>query len=349
MISRSISFFLLCFFVPLAASAATLQFSLASKAAAIGQATTVRVIAASATEPMNAVSGTLLYPSTLSVAKIHTDGSIVDLWIREPSASSGRIDFEGVALSPGYQGANGTIFTVVFIAKRAGEAKLSFTNAAILANDGLGSNIITSAGSATLRIGGMSLPGGSWIADPSRPVALPVITEYSTMVAGNSPAYIKGIGEPGAVTKIVFRNTSFKSIGEQFIASLQTKRRTLDEVLVVNDPADGTFEYTTGGGIVAGAYSATPFLVDESTNTEQPGLGVQLFVSDSPLVRALIVVINVLALLIPVVGLGVLIYFIPWYSFRRMRVIRRRLGLEEGKLEHSRRALDRETAPPETL
>ena len=72
------------------------------------------------------------------------------------------------------------------------------------------------------------------------------------------------------------------------------------------------------------------------------GLGVQLLVSDSKVVKALVVVINVLGLLIPIVALCVIIYFIPWYSWRRMRVLKKKLGLEEEKIELSEHQLARQ-------
>ena len=121
---------------------------------------------------------------------------------------------------------------------------------------------------------------------------------------------------------------------------MQTKRKKLDAVLVKNDPA-GQFQYESGAGLVAGVYNATPFLVDSDTNTEKPGLGVQLLVSDSKIVKALVVLINILGLLIPIVGLGVIIYFIPWYSFKRMRVLGKKLGLEEEKLDISGKQMER--------
>ena len=93
---------------------------------------------------------------------------------------------------------------------------------------------------------------------------------------------------------------------------------------------------------MAGVYNTTPFLVDINTNTEKPGLGAQLLVSDSKIVKMLVVLINVLGLLIPVVGLIVIIYFIPWYSFKRMRVLKKKLGLEEEKIELSGHQLERQ-------
>ena len=315
--------------------------------AVVGQQVTVVVSVASPDQSMNAVSGTLSIPGNLSLIAINRGGSIIDFWTDEPRMAGGRIRFEGIVLNPGYQGSGGRLFTATFEAKKEGNVQLYLSDGTVLANDGLGSNILDALGSTTLRIAAQtqtpSLPS-TVVSAPSstKTVALPVITDYSAYIDASAFAYVRGKGEPGALTKIVFKDTSRKSIGEQFIESLQTKRKRLESVLVKNNPSSGEFEYLLPGELVAGAYNATPFLVDESSNTEKPGFGVQLFVSDSKIVRVLVVVINVLALLIPVVGLGVLIYFIPWYSFRRMRVIRRKLGLEENKLELSQHQLKRE-------
>ncbi len=334
------------------AHAQSVGISVPKKEIAMNEQTTVRVYVSSPTQAMNAVSGTLTYPGSLSVVSINRNGSIIDFWTDEPTAVGGSIRFEGIVLNPGYQGSGGTLFSVTFSGKKTGLASLGFNDAAILANDGLGSNIIISAGTGSIRVGGAlavapeptldETPASITPSTPSKLRALPIITDYSAFVDAKSVAYVKGKGEPGALTKIVFKDSSFKSVGEQFIASLQTKKRELDEVLVKNDPETGDFQYSSNASLVAGAYNATPFLVDEASNTERPGLGVQLLVNDSPIVRMLVVLVNVLALLIPIVGLGVLIYFIPWYSFRRMRVIKRRLGLEEDKLVLSEHQLKRQ-------
>ncbi len=293
-------------------------------------------------QSINAVSGILLFPETLlQPIALGKEQTIINLWTREPAVGKGRIPFEGIVLNPGYQGSGGTIFRAVFDAKRSGKATISFIEGAVLANDGRGTNIVTTLSPAAISIIGeatMPLAGDGL---GRRPLALPVITEYSASVGPGSVAYLRGKGEPNELTKIVFRDASFRSVGEQFIASLQPRKKKLDAVLVKNNE-NGEFEYQSPTNLVAGAYNATPFLVDEQTQTEKPGLGVQLLVNDSRLVRALVVLVNVLALLIPIVGLIVLIYFIPWYSFRRMRVIKRRLGLEEERLEVSTHEVKRE-------
>ncbi len=325
------------------ASSSALLFSTPPQQITEGDRITIDINVRSPDQSINAVSGTVLYPESLvNVVSVSKDNSIVNLWTREPTVQRNRILFEGIILNPGFQGQSGTIFHITFEAKKSGTVKVTFTDGAVLANDGLGTNIAATLGSSTFHIAAAPLPSENVVAvaPGGRPLALPVITDYSATVDPKGAAYVKGKGEPNALTKIVFQNTSFKSLGEQFIEALQSNKKTPGEVLVKNDSA-GEFEYTSQDNLLAGSYNATPFLVDANTKTEKPGLGVQLLVSNSQLVRALVVVINVLALLIPIVGLVVVIYFIPWYSFRRMRVIRRKLGYEEEKIQLSQHELER--------
>lgn len=324
--------------------AQSLFFNIPQREVTAGDRFTVSVQVESRSEPINAVSGTLSFSeSLLRVVSISKEGSIINLWTIDPTAGRAGVLFEGVILNPGFQGSSGNILRVTFEAKKTGRAIFGFSNGAILANDGRGTNILSSLGQASLNIIAGPLAGapGEVTVPSSRLAALPVITEYSPLVEPNASAYLKGKGEPNALTKIVFKYISEKSAGERFVAFLQSKKKKLDEALVKNDPA-GAFQYESGSGLVAGVYNATPFLVDNDSNTEKPGLGVQLLVNDSQIVKMLVVLINVLALLIPIVGLGVLVYFIPWYSFKRMRVLKKKLGLEEEKLELSGHALGRQ-------
>ena len=323
----------------------TLFFSIPSTQVREGQKITVEVKVGSPSESINAVSGVVSYPADLlHVVSLSKDKSIVNLWTEEPKLRSSNILFEGIILNPGFQGASGTIFQINFEAEKAGVVSLSFNEGSILANDGRGTNILATLGSANFKIapGQIFYQNGTLAEAPTgKLAALPVITDYSPTVDPANPAFFKGKGEPNALTKIVFKDVSFKSVGEQFIEFLQTKKEKLDEVLVKNDAA-GLFQYTTSKNLLAGVYNATPFLVDPNANTEKPGLGVQLLVNDSQIVKMLVVVINVLGLLIPVVGLGVIIYFIPWYSWRRMRVLKKKLGLEEEKLDITGHQLERQ-------
>jgi hypothetical protein len=340
---------LLCNFnAPIArAESAALFFSPAYKQVMEGQIFTVDVKIKSPTQSINAISGAVAFPeSLLKVVSISKGNSIVKFWTKDPAVLRNKISFEGVILNPGFRGNDGLVFRISFEAKAAGSVPLGFSEGAILANDGKGTNVLASLGSANFKIvTGSGLPDFPIIAEGEEPsgsniLALPVITDYSPLVNSKDGFYLKGRGEPRALTKIVFKDISSKSIGEQLVAFSQTKKKKLGEILVNND-ATGAFEYVSSKDLVAGVYNATPFLVDNSSNTEKPGLGVQLLVDDSKIVKAFVVVLNVLALLIPMVILLVIIYFIPWYSMGRMRILKRKFGLEEEKIILSSHKLER--------
>ena len=310
-----------------------------------GERVTIDVKINSPFQSINAISGVLSYPPELvRVVSVSKERSIIDLWTQEPKLRFDSVSFEGIVLNPGFQSANGLVFSVTLEAKNKGIVLLKFREGAILANDGRGTNIIATLGSANFKI--ISSPtyfeNKSIAGAPSpRPLILPVITDYSPLVGSTDNLYVKGKGEPNALTKIIFKDVSVKSVGEKLIALFQTKKKKLDEVFVKGDKS-GAFEYVSAKNLMAGVYNATPFLVDVNTNTEKPGLGVQLLVNDSKTVKMLVLLINILGLLIPIVGLVVIIYFIPWYSFKRMRVLKKKLGFEEEKIEISSHQLERQ-------
>jgi hypothetical protein len=107
---------------------------------------------------INAVQGAINFPTAYLEAidvKINSH-SIVDLWVEKPSFSNagelGNVRFEGVILNPGFSGAEGKVIDVVFRAKNEGAAELNFTDFAILANDGLGTNVSTLNGKAVFTL-----------------------------------------------------------------------------------------------------------------------------------------------------------------------------------------------------
>ena len=145
---------------------------------------------------------------------------------------------------------------------------------------------------------------------------------------------MKGKGAPNQLTKLRFQDTSFKTLGEQFILWLQTDKETPPDILVQNND-EGLFEFTSGANFVAGSYNVTPALVDPEAGLEKPGFGVKVLVTQSPVVRFLVVFINILLLLVPIALLGVIIYFIPWYSRLRMRIIKHKTDLEDQEIHLS--------------
>ncbi len=329
------------------ASSASLFMTKSALSVEEGQNITINVKVKSTDQSINAVSGTLVFPSDmLRSVSVSRDSSILNIWTRDPNIQSNRISFEGVILNPGYRGDGGTIFQVTFQARKHGQATISFSDGAVLANDGLGTNILSSLSPISINIIGTGAIDISTDFTPiastdTRPLALPVITEYSMTAESKDGAFVKGRGEPNALTRIAFEDVSHKSFGEQFMDFIQSKKKRLSDVLVKNN-GEGRFEYITPKNLVAGVYNATPFLVDKDTKIGIPGFGVQLLINDSKIIKALIVFINVLILLIPIVGLVMVIYFIPWYSSRRMRILRKKMGLEEEQIQITQHQLERE-------
>ncbi|MFA7285709.1 MAG: hypothetical protein WC011_02585 [Candidatus Paceibacterota bacterium] len=295
-------------------------------------------------QSINAVSGVVSFPENLLRAvSASKESSIINLWTGEPKITRGQISFEGVILNPGFSGNNGLVLKIVFEAKTKGVANLNFTEGSILANDGLGSNVLADLSGTSIRINSFVKPTDTRpikvvaeekteIKTENKLAKLPVIVEASSSIASKEKIYISGKGEPNSLTKIVFKDVSLRSLGEELLTRLQFKKTKLDSILVKNDEL-GNFQYTSTSNLIAGVYNATPFLVDENESIEKPGLGTQILVSDSKIVKNLIVFINVLGLFIPIVILCVIIYFIPWYSWLRMRILKKKLGLEEEKIE----------------
>ena len=147
------------FFVALPAtvSAANLYFSPSSGSRAVGVTFSVSVYVSSANQAMNAASGVVSYPADkLTVTSLSKTGSIFTLWVQEPlfSNSAGIVNFEGIALNPGFTGASGKLLTINFRVKTAGSASLNFSSGTVLANDGQGTNILASLGDAQFNLAG---------------------------------------------------------------------------------------------------------------------------------------------------------------------------------------------------
>lgn len=139
--------------------AATLSLSPSSGTFKPGDTFTVTVNVSSNDKAINAVSGSISFQTdklqVISVSK----SSLVSLWVKEPSFSnsSGRVDFEGIILNPGFKGSS-RILSITFKAKVAGTAKVSFVSANVLANDGFGTRILSGTGSGSYVISAQKTP-----------------------------------------------------------------------------------------------------------------------------------------------------------------------------------------------
>lgn len=179
-----ILFFLFSSFTP--ANAATLFPSPNSGTYNIGNSFSVGVYVSSADQALNAVSGTLSFHNDqLEVTSLSKAGSIVSLWVQEPSFSNsvGTVSFEGIVLNPGFTGSSGKILTVNFKTKNGGAAPVTFSSGAILANDGLATNILSGLGSARYNIevpvSGPAAPAGETPSPITGTPAAPNVTSQT--------------------------------------------------------------------------------------------------------------------------------------------------------------------------
>lgn len=173
--------------MPQFAHAASLYFSPFSGSHAVGTTLSVSVYVSSADQAMNAASGVISFPSDkLEVTSLSKTGSIFSLWVQEPSFSNppaggqGTVNFEGIALNPGFTGVSGKLITANFRIKAAGVAALNFSSGSVLANDGQGTNILTSLGNAQFSLGGAIELGAPESVTPVELAGVPRAPEISS-------------------------------------------------------------------------------------------------------------------------------------------------------------------------
>ncbi len=156
---RNFAFVLLLFFSASFAQAASLYFSPSSLTRAAKETFSGTVRVSTNAQAINAAEGSIVFdPAKVEVVSISKSGSIFNLWTQEPifSNAEGTVNFEGGVPNPGYTGTSGLIITISFRAKTAttvrGSTDITLISGAVLANDGLGTNILSSLGKLTLTI-----------------------------------------------------------------------------------------------------------------------------------------------------------------------------------------------------
>lgn len=125
-------------------SGAALSISPQKGSHAVGQVFSVDV-ELTAKDPVNVVGVTLGYPSEiLEVLDVVKHNSLFTLWIEEPEYSThpGTIRFSGGILESGGFTGEGKLATVLFRARKSGEAHVRVVYGEVLANDGMGTDVL---------------------------------------------------------------------------------------------------------------------------------------------------------------------------------------------------------------
>jgi hypothetical protein len=140
------SCFALIFFWGHRVSAASFNLLLANDVAAVGDKVGADIRIDSEGVGINAAQATLQFPKDiLQVDSVSKDASLFSFWLQDPTIdnNAGSVSFIGGSIS-GFSGKSLQILHVVFIVKSVGSATVSFTDAAIAANDGNGTNVLSS-------------------------------------------------------------------------------------------------------------------------------------------------------------------------------------------------------------
>jgi hypothetical protein len=136
-------------------SAATLQINANSTILSAGDTTTLHVVVNTDGVAINNAEAAINFPNDLfDVVSISKTGSIFSLWVEDPafSNSAGIITFNGGLPTPGFMGVQGSVVSIVVRAKKAGQAEFVFSGAAVRANDGLGTNVLTGQSGKTISV-----------------------------------------------------------------------------------------------------------------------------------------------------------------------------------------------------
>ncbi|MEK7227469.1 MAG: cohesin domain-containing protein [Patescibacteria group bacterium] len=147
--------FSVVFLVPGSVFADTIFVSPITGTYTVGDTFSARIMVSSPGQAINAISGVLSFPiDKLQVVSVSKIGSVLSLWVQEPSFSNSRgtVTFEGVVPNPGFNESNGRVLGVNFRVVGTGSADIRLTSGSLLANDGYGTNILKNLGTASFSL-----------------------------------------------------------------------------------------------------------------------------------------------------------------------------------------------------
>ena len=181
--------FFLTVLSPMRVHAATLLVAPSAASITVGDTVALTVRLNSAGVAVNNAEGSLSFsPSMFDLVSVQKDASLFTIWISAPSYDgNGTIAFNGGLPSPGYEGRDGFLFKVVLRAKSPGTSAVALSNAAVRANDGLGTDVYT--GSADARVTVQApVPTPPQAPTPSAPLT-PAETTTARLVTLTSPTH----------------------------------------------------------------------------------------------------------------------------------------------------------------
>lgn len=169
------------FMDPVKVSAASLNLAANKANISIGDTVRVDIHVNSEGSGVNAFQATLNFPKDiLQTQSIDKTDSIVNFWLQDPTFSNdtGQIKFIGGSTS-GLFGQSLQIATVVFKATGSGQASLVFSDGAVTASDGSGTNVLSAMNGLQISVipkTGVIAPGAATAAAPMSQIVREAVT-----------------------------------------------------------------------------------------------------------------------------------------------------------------------------
>ena len=126
----------------------SLFFSPSKSIVTVGDTITISLSLSAPGQSINAAEGEVVFLSDkIEIVEIDKADSIFTIWAEEPNilkatTTATTISFAGVLTRPGFTGMNGHIFKITFRAVQPGQVVFNLAKARVLANDGLGTNVL---------------------------------------------------------------------------------------------------------------------------------------------------------------------------------------------------------------
>lgn len=128
----------------------------------VGDVVRVAVLINSAGQAVNAGEATVTWSPGLQYSFVSTASSIFTTWTSGggagPVGSAGSVYFSGGLSNPGYNGTAGRVVTVIFNATQPGTFNVNIAGSQILANDGMGTNILCCSTGTSFTVGAKAPP-----------------------------------------------------------------------------------------------------------------------------------------------------------------------------------------------
>ncbi len=166
--------------------AATIKINSNSTNITVGDTATLSVVVDSEGFAINNAEAVIKFPTDLfDVVSVSKSSSVFSLWVEDPafSNSAGNITFNGGLPTPGYNGSQGQVVSFVVRAKKAGQGEITFSSAAVRANDGLGTDVLNSKRGKSITIAAKTSPIiEETPTTPETPATKPPVTAASLQI-----------------------------------------------------------------------------------------------------------------------------------------------------------------------